>query len=151
LGRSRATLQSTDVLRWLSFPSCARPLHLALPSHTLQWLAGAAPPQYAEVGPYTFKSSEVRYNLRYDAQWNQVRAGMWGRVQGWSQLLASSKIGSKLERHASASSPTARLRLDTAACPVCLPTRRYNTRTTPLKHSSPSCPAPPAPWTTSWW
>lgn len=53
----------------------------ALASQTLQWLAGTAPPQYAEVGPYTFASSEVRYNMRYDPQWNQVRGA--GQRASW--------------------------------------------------------------------
>lgn len=29
-------------------------------------------PQYQEVGPYTFRAKEVRYNLQYDTNWTEV-------------------------------------------------------------------------------
>jgi hypothetical protein len=42
-------------------------------SPLLQWIAGTEPPAYVEVGPYAFATSEVRYNMKYDKDWNQVR------------------------------------------------------------------------------
>ena len=36
------------------------------------WLAGTEAPAYDEIGPYAFKTSEVRYNLTYDPQWESV-------------------------------------------------------------------------------
>ncbi|KAI3426439.1 hypothetical protein D9Q98_008807 [Chlorella vulgaris] len=37
-----------------------------------QWIAGTEPPAYVEVGPYAFATSEVRYDMKYDKDWNQV-------------------------------------------------------------------------------
>lgn len=42
-------------------------------SPLLQWIAGTEPPAYVEVGPYAFATSEVRYDMKYDKDWNQVR------------------------------------------------------------------------------
>ena len=36
------------------------------------WLQGAEPPQYTEIGPYTFTSHEVRYNMSYSESWDAV-------------------------------------------------------------------------------
>ncbi|KAG7670845.1 hypothetical protein KSW81_004278 [Nannochloris sp. 'desiccata'] len=36
------------------------------------WVAGTAAPAYEQVGPYTFKIKEVRYNLEYSANWTEV-------------------------------------------------------------------------------
>jgi len=37
-----------------------------------QWLQGLSPPQYKEVGPFSFRAKEVRYNVNFDANWNEV-------------------------------------------------------------------------------
>lgn len=37
-----------------------------------QWVSGAAPPAYEELGPYAFKAKEVRYDLQYNTNWTEV-------------------------------------------------------------------------------
>lgn len=41
-------------------------------THIMQWLQGLSPPQYKEVGPFSFRAKEVRYNVNFDANWNEV-------------------------------------------------------------------------------
>lgn len=37
-----------------------------------EWLSGVEPPKYEEIGPYAFKTYEVRYNLTYSPAWDTV-------------------------------------------------------------------------------
>lgn len=37
-----------------------------------EWLSGIEPPRYEEIGPYAFKTYEVRYNLTYSPLWDTV-------------------------------------------------------------------------------
>ena len=41
-------------------------------NNCLQWLLGLEPPSYQEIGPYSFKSYETRYNLKYDVNWTHI-------------------------------------------------------------------------------
>lgn len=59
-----------------------QPLHSVSAAETLpcpharpQWLAGSEAPRFAEVGPYTFKAWELRYNLSFNQRWSQARRG----------------------------------------------------------------------------
>ena len=37
-----------------------------------EWMSGLEAPKYEEIGPYAFKTHEVRYNLTYSSSWEDV-------------------------------------------------------------------------------
>lgn len=49
-----------------------------------EWLAGTAPPEYEEVGPFSFNSREVRYNIEYNSDWTEVGYG----YHQWQEFVA---------------------------------------------------------------
>lgn len=65
-------------------PVCSAPTR----SIARQWLAGQAPPAYAEVGPYAFKSWEKRYNISFSQRWTEVGARRVGGLPGMGRAGA---------------------------------------------------------------
>lgn len=51
-----------------------------------QWIQGLSPPQYQEVGPFSFRAKEVRYNIKFDSNWNEVEY----TFHQWAEFMPAS-------------------------------------------------------------